>query len=99
MAPCDAASERPPGAAAPGSSTPPTASQENDGERRALSRTAAGSDGIFADVVLTIGGTFKRISPDADYRARRVNPSHADLFDGLVRRAATVQVLPLPCPG
>lgn len=59
-----------------------------------VSCIAAGSDSIFADVVLDLGGTLEVIIPAADYRARKVKPEHADLFDDLVRRAATVRVLP-----
>ncbi|KDA44252.1 hypothetical protein [Frankia sp. BMG5.23] len=59
-----------------------------------VSCIAAGADSIFADVVLELGGTLEVIIPAADYRARKVKPDHAPLFDDLVRRAATVRVLP-----
>jgi hypothetical protein len=59
-----------------------------------VSCIAAGSDSIFADVVLHLGGALEVIIPAADYRARKVKPEHADLFDDLVHRAATVRVLP-----
>ncbi|ORT49021.1 hypothetical protein [Frankia sp. KB5] len=59
-----------------------------------VSCIAAGSDSIFASVVLELGGTLEVIIPAADYRARKVKPAHAELFDDLVRQATTVRVLP-----
>lgn len=59
-----------------------------------MSCIAAGADSIFAEVVLELGGELEVILPAADYRERKVKPDHADLFDSLVARASTVNVLP-----
>lgn len=59
-----------------------------------VSCLAAGADSIFATAVLEAGGTLEVILPAVDYRARKVKPEHAPLFDSLLARATTVQVMP-----
>src|SRR5262249_33305935 len=49
---------------------------------------------IFAEVVLELGGSLEVIVPAADYRERKVKPEYAERFDGLVRRASSVRVMP-----
>jgi len=56
-----------------------------------VSCIAAGSDSIFAEVVLELGGSLEVILPSADYRERKVKPAHAVQFDSLVRSAARVR--------
>jgi hypothetical protein len=59
-----------------------------------VSCIAAGADTIFAEVVLDLAGDLEVIIPAADYRERKVEPDHADLFDRLVARAAKVHRMP-----
>lgn len=59
-----------------------------------VSCIAAGSDSIFAEVVLELGGSLEVVLPAADYRQRKVKPDHAPLFDSLVERAAKVVTMP-----
>ncbi|WP_045879127.1 hypothetical protein [Pseudofrankia sp. DC12] len=59
-----------------------------------VSCIAAGADSIFADVALSLGGELEVILPASDYRARKVKPDHAELFDALISRAAHVRVMP-----
>ena len=59
-----------------------------------VSCIARGADSIFARVVLDLGGTLEVVIPSEDYRATKVGPDHAALFDHLVRSAGTVRVLP-----
>ncbi|WP_084557681.1 hypothetical protein [Hamadaea tsunoensis] len=56
-----------------------------------VSCIAAGSDSIFAEVVLELGGSLEVVLPSADYRERKVKPAHAVQFDSLIRRAARVR--------
>lgn len=58
-----------------------------------VSCIAAGSDTIFAEAVLALGGDLEVILPAADYRHRKVGPDHADRFDALIRRAARAHAL------
>lgn len=85
--------------------TPATVPLVRDGIRRVLepygsngltgvSCIAAGADSIFAEAVLDLGGELEVLLPAADYRERKVQPEHVQQFDGLMRRAATVRVMP-----
>lgn len=64
------------------------------GELTGVSCLAAGADSIFAEAVLDAGGTLDVIVPAAGYREKAVRPDHADRFDELISRAASVRVLP-----
>lgn len=59
-----------------------------------VSCLARGADQLFARVVLELGGELDVLVPAADYRERKVEPDNRDEYDELVRRAATVRVLP-----
>lgn len=59
-----------------------------------VSCVAAGADSIFAEVVLGLGGTLEVVLPAADYRAAKVKPDHAPLFDRLIRQATIVRTMP-----
>jgi hypothetical protein len=59
-----------------------------------VSCLARGSDSIFAEVVLELGGSLEVIVPSADYRERKVEPDHAAQFDALIRRAVRVRTTP-----
>ncbi|WP_405490810.1 hypothetical protein [Nocardia sp. NBC_00511] len=58
-----------------------------------VSCIARGADSVFAQAVLDAGGRLEVVLPSRNYRQRKVNPDHADLFDTLVSRAANVRVM------
>ncbi|HEV2087553.1 MAG TPA: hypothetical protein VGR21_04495 [Cryptosporangiaceae bacterium] len=59
-----------------------------------LSCLAAGTDTVFAEAVLDLGGHLEVVLPSADYRERKVKPDNARRFDELVRRASRVRTMP-----
>ncbi|MCH0538374.1 hypothetical protein I3F58_02115 [Streptomyces sp. MUM 203J] len=59
-----------------------------------VSCIAAGSDSLFAEEVIEAGGRLVVVLPSQDYRAAKVKPDHAALFDRLVAAAAEVLVMP-----
>ncbi|MGW1276021.1 hypothetical protein ACWD4V_03570 [Streptomyces tsukubensis] len=59
-----------------------------------VSCIAAGADSLFAEAVLEAGGRLVVVVPSRDYRAAKVKPGHAELFDRLHGAAAEVVVLP-----
>jgi hypothetical protein len=63
-------------------------------ELEGVSCIAQGSDSIFAEVVLELGGSLEVILPSADYRERKVKPDHAIQFDSLINRALRVRTMP-----
>jgi hypothetical protein len=63
-------------------------------ELTGISCIARGADSIFAQAVLDLGGTLEVVLPSTNYRAQKVKPDHAQQFDNLLGRAATVHVLP-----
>ncbi|MEV0298847.1 hypothetical protein [Nocardia sp. NPDC050710] len=58
-----------------------------------VSCIARGADSVFARAVLEVGGQLEVVLPSRNYRAAKVPPDHAELFDDLVRRAAEVRVM------
>ncbi|MGW3121376.1 hypothetical protein ACWDBW_30205 [Streptomyces sp. NPDC001107] len=58
-----------------------------------ISCIAKGSDSIFAEVVLDLGGSLVAVIPSKDYRQNKVKPDHAATFDRLVDAADKVLVL------
>lgn len=58
-----------------------------------VSCIARGSDTLFAEVVLELGGSLVVVIPSKDYRQSKVKPDHADTFDRLVQAANDVVVL------
>ncbi|WP_327144419.1 hypothetical protein [Nocardia sp. NBC_01327] len=58
-----------------------------------VSCIARGSDSVFAQAVLDVGGRLEVVLPSRNYRERKVKPDHADLFDMLMSRAANVHVM------
>jgi hypothetical protein len=58
-----------------------------------VSCIAKGSDSVFADVVLELGGRLVAIIPSKDYRQNKVKPDHEDTFDRLSADAAEVVIL------
>lgn len=58
-----------------------------------VSCIAKGSDSLFADVVLELGGQLVAVIPSKDYRQAKVKPDHAETFDRLTDAAAEVLVL------
>ncbi|MFJ2705915.1 hypothetical protein ACIO3R_22270 [Streptomyces sp. NPDC087428] len=59
-----------------------------------VSCIAAGSDSIFAEEVTAVGGRLVVVIPSQDYRARKVKPEYAAVFDHLVETAVEVFTLP-----
>jgi hypothetical protein len=59
-----------------------------------ISCIARGADSIFAQAVLDSDGELEVILPASNYRATKVKPDHAPLFDALARRATEVHILP-----
>ncbi|MFF3359167.1 hypothetical protein ACFYWN_42800 [Streptomyces sp. NPDC002917] len=59
-----------------------------------VSCIAAGSDSLFAEEVTSVGGRLVVVIPSQDYRARKVEPGHAPVFDHLVETAVEVLTLP-----
>ena len=66
---------------------------EIEGEVIGVSCIAKGSDTIFAEEVLKVGGKLVVIIPSRDYRERKVKPDHAEDFDRLVEAASEVVTL------
>ncbi|RDG34539.1 hypothetical protein [Streptomyces corynorhini] len=59
-----------------------------------VSCIAAGADSLFAEEVTAIGGRLVVVVPSQDYRAAKVKPDHAPVFDRLVEAAAEVLTMP-----
>lgn len=59
-----------------------------------VSCIAKGSDALFAEVVLELGGRLIAVVPSRDYRQNKVKPDHAETFDRLTESADEVLVLP-----
>ncbi|MGP4091083.1 hypothetical protein [Streptomyces sp. KR55] len=65
-----------------------------DGGLVGVSCIAKGSDSLFAEVVLELGGRLAAVIPSQDYRQNKVKPDHAETFDRLTAAADEVLVLP-----
>ncbi|WP_051845151.1 hypothetical protein [Streptomyces sp. NRRL S-813] len=63
------------------------------GDLTGVSCIAKGSDSLFAEVVLELGGRLVVVIPSTDYRQNKVKPDHAETFDRLMRAAAEVLAL------
>ncbi|MFI9343308.1 hypothetical protein ACIG0D_18865 [Streptomyces sp. NPDC052773] len=63
------------------------------GDLTGVSCLAKGSDSLFAEVVLELGGRLVAVIPSQDYRRTKVKPDHADAFDRLTEAADEVIVL------
>ncbi|MGW7369083.1 hypothetical protein ACWGI8_38090 [Streptomyces sp. NPDC054841] len=59
-----------------------------------ISCIAKGSDSLFAEAVLEVGGRLVAVIPSQDYRQNKVKPEHEAIFDRLIEAAAEVIVLP-----
>ncbi|WP_326597739.1 hypothetical protein [Streptomyces sp. NBC_01803] len=64
------------------------------GDLVGVSCVAAGADTLFAEAVLDVGGRLILVIPSKDYRARKVDPEQAPIFDRLVLSAAQVVTMP-----
>ena len=64
-----------------------------------VSCLAAGSDQLFAEAVLELGGRLEVVLPAADYRETKIDPVDRSRFDRLLGRASTVRVLDMPRAG
>ncbi|MFJ2004831.1 hypothetical protein [Streptomyces chartreusis] len=58
-----------------------------------VSCIAKGSDSLFAEAVLELGGRLVVVLPSKDYRQAKVKPDHAETFDRLLAAATEVVVL------
>ncbi|MEV8097759.1 hypothetical protein [Kitasatospora sp. NPDC085879] len=63
-------------------------------ELTGVSCLAEGSDALFADAVLSVGGKLVAVLPSRDYRQRMVSPRYGDEFDRLCQAAAEVTTMP-----
>lgn len=63
------------------------------GDLTGISCIAKGSDSLFAEVVLELGGRLVAVIPSKDYRHAKVKADHAETFDRLIDAAAEVVVL------
>jgi hypothetical protein len=59
-----------------------------------VSCIARGSDSLFAEAVLKVGGRLIVVLPSEDYRQAKVKPDHTELFDRLIEGASEVIVMP-----
>lgn len=59
-----------------------------------VSCIARGSDTLFAETVLAVGGRLVVVVPSRDYREAKVKPDHAATFDRLRDAADEVLVMP-----
>ncbi|MEU1665759.1 hypothetical protein ABZ547_19510 [Streptomyces sparsogenes] len=59
-----------------------------------VSCIARGSDSLFAEAVLAVGGRLVVVVPSRDYREAKVKPDHAATFDRLMGAAHEVVVMP-----
>ncbi|MEU3734533.1 hypothetical protein AB0E81_34825 [Streptomyces sp. NPDC033538] len=62
-------------------------------ELTGVSCIAKGSDSLFAEIVLEMGGQLVVVIPSKDYRQNKVKQDHAETFDRLVNAADEVVVL------
>ncbi|POM26158.1 hypothetical protein BTM25_05470 [Actinomadura rubteroloni] len=60
---------------------------------------ARGADQVFAQVVLDVGGRVEVVLPARDYRAAKVGPDNAVVFDALLGRASVVRYAPFETSG
>lgn len=58
-----------------------------------VSCIARGADSVFAQAVLDADGRLEVVLPSRNYRAAKVKPDHAPVFDDLVARASEVRVM------
>lgn len=66
----------------------------NSNEVTGISCLAPGADSIFATAVLDFGGKLEVVLPSADYAERKIRPEDRPRFEGLLRRASHVEILP-----
>ena len=59
-----------------------------------VSCLARGSDSLFAEVVIELGGQLEVVLPSTNYREAKVKPDHAPQFDRLVGKASVVNTMP-----
>lgn len=63
------------------------------GNLTGVSCIAKGSDSLFAETVLELGGRLVVVIPSQDYRQAKVKTDHAETFDRLMAAAAEVFIL------
>ena len=70
-----------------------------DGNLTGVSCLARGTDSIFAQVIIDLGGKLEVVLPSTNYRDTKVKPDHAPLFDRLLTLATTVRAMPFDTAG
>lgn len=63
-----------------------------------VSCLARGSDSLFAEVVIEVGGRLEVVLPSSNYRVAKVRPDHAPQFDRLIGKASAVKTMPFDTP-
>lgn len=66
---------------------------EAGGDVIGVSCIARGADSVFARAVLDVGGQLEVVLPSRNYRAAKVKPDHAELFDKLLASASRMRVM------
>ncbi len=64
-----------------------------------LTCLAEGTDQIFAQIVLDLGGKIEVILPASDYREKILSPKNVAVFDDLLSRAVAVRCMPFETSG
>lgn len=67
--------------------------REIGGEIVGVSCVARGTDSLFAEAVLDVGGSLEVVLPSRDYRESKVKADHIERFDALVAKADRVRVM------
>lgn len=60
------------------------------GELVGVSCIARGSDTLFAEVIIELGGKLVVVMPSRNYRERKVKPDHAPTFDRIMQVASEI---------
>lgn len=63
-----------------------------------VSCLARGSDSVFAEVVIEVGGQLEVVLPSSNYREVKVKPDHAPQFDRLIGKASEVKTMAFDNP-
>jgi len=63
-----------------------------------VSCLARGSDSVFAEVVIELGGQLEVVLPSSNYRDVKVKADHAPQFDRLVGRASVIRTMAFDTP-
>lgn len=59
-----------------------------------VSCLARGSDSVFAEVLIELGGRLEVVLPSTDYREAKIGPDQISQFDRLLAEASAVNTMP-----